>query len=197
MSRPPRLPGEAARRVVGALRNLSGNRKELWKEMLFLDQGPEGCFASTREMAFRTGLTEGTVKKYRQTFQKLGMLEGEQRRDGRRWKWCWYPTLPCGIVPPAHRLTDEELTTHRDRLEAHIEAVKGNPCSPRKERATSDRGGTPVPLQGVVEDVLRGNHRSTSSRTSRGTAGCVEGERAFAMRGNPRTPSLYSEPEGA
>jgi len=30
------LPGEAARRVVGALRNLPGNYKELWKEMLFL-----------------------------------------------------------------------------------------------------------------------------------------------------------------
>ena len=60
MSRPPRLPGEAARRVVGALRNLPGNYKELWKEMPFLDQGPEGCFARPEELAFRTGVTEGS-----------------------------------------------------------------------------------------------------------------------------------------
>ena len=176
MSRPPRLPGEAARRVVGALRNLPGNYKELWKEMLFLDQGPEGCFASTEEMAFRTGLTEGTVKKYRQTLQALGMLEGESRRDGRRWKWCWYPTLPCGTVPPMRRLTDEELATHRDLVEAHIGGVKGNPRSPRKVRADSDRGGTPVPLQGVIADVLRGDHHSPSTKTSGGTV--------VALRGN-------------
>ena len=169
MSRPPRLPGEAARRVVGALRNLPGNYKELWKEMLFLDQGPEGCYASTKEMAFRTGLTEGTVKKYRQTLQQLGMLEGEQRRDGRRWNWCWYPTLPCGTVPPTRRLTDEELATHRDRLELHIEALRGNPSSPRKERSATDRGGTPVPLQSLVQDVLSGNRGSPSTNTSRGT----------------------------
>ena len=175
MSRPPRLPGEAARRIVGALRNLPGNYKELWKEMLFLDQGPEGCFASTSELAFRTGMTEGTVKKYRQTLQRLGMLEGEQRRDGRRWKWCWYPTLPCGTVPPARRLTDEELTIHRDRLEAEIDTVKGNPRSPRKERALADRGGMAVRLQSVVDDVLRGNHDSTSTNTSRGTVGALRG----------------------
>ncbi len=156
------LRAAPSRRVVGALRNLPGNYKELWKEMLFLDQGPDGCFAKTDVLAFRTGLTPGTVKKYRQTLQKLGMLEGEDRREGRRWVWHWYPTLPVDCVPPRGQLNEEEIAMWRDRLEQHIESVRGNPSSPSSNGDKPARGGTPVPLHETLPAVMRGVRGSPS-----------------------------------
>ena len=162
MPRPDQLYATAVRPVVGALRNLPWGYKAIWREMLMLDQGPDGCFLDTGTIAFRTGLVTGSVKKYRQTLQSLGMLVAENRREGRKWKWHWYPTLPRECIPPRCKLTDDEVAVWRDRLEQHIDSVKGNHSTPSLKVKVPDRGRTVVPLQDTVAEVMRGKRRTPS-----------------------------------
>lgn len=164
MPRPDQLYPTAVRPVIAALRNLPWGYKAVWREMLALDQGPDGCFLDTATTAFRTGLKAGSVKKYRQTLQTLGMLVAENRREGRKWKWHWYPTLPPECVPPRRKLADDEVAVWRDRLEHHIESVKGNPGPPSLEKDERRREGTPVPLHKLLPDALRGKRRTPSRR---------------------------------
>ena len=156
MPRPDQLYAPAVRPVIGALRNLPWGYKAVWREMLALDQGPDGCFLDTTTTAFRTGLKTGSVKKYRQTLQAIGLLVAENRREGRKWKWHWYPTLPPACVPPRRKLSDEEVVVWRDRLEQHIESVKGHQRTPSLEKEAPRRGGAVVALQDSLANVMRG-----------------------------------------
>ena len=134
-----------------------------------LERGRDGGVLETGRIAVRTGRAAGSVKKYRQTLQSLGMLAAENRREGRKWKWHWYPTLPRECIPPRRKLTNDEVAVWRDRLEQHIESVKGDQRTPSLERSTPDRGRTVVPLQDTVAEVMRGK-RSTPSRMFEGVS---------------------------
>ncbi|KKK54341.1 hypothetical protein LCGC14_3085710 [marine sediment metagenome] len=157
MSRPPQVDRELGCRVVKAIRVkvLPAGPKDVWREMRMLDNDQtRGCFAGTKRLAFALGMEEDTIRKCRQHLQRLGMLESENRREGRRFVWQWYPTLPVGCVPTGP--SDDEIERSRDRLEAHIAAVLrgGHRTSPKRKQ--KDRGGTAVPAGEVAKDVLKG-----------------------------------------
>ena len=84
-----------------ASRVLPAGAKGLWEKHLYLDQGPDGCFMSSEEMAVLLGGEKSTVESYRQRLVDLGLLrKGLDRGVRRNWFVCWPERVD---APPIER----------------------------------------------------------------------------------------------
>jgi len=95
--------------VVWASRVLPAGAKGLWEKHFYLDQGPEGCWMSSQDLALLLGGKQSSVETYRQRLVELGLLRKGLIRGVRR---RWYLDFPSEVVMPIAETGKTKIPVH-------------------------------------------------------------------------------------
>lgn len=123
---------------------LGSGLKVVWFQHYALDHGPDGCYASARDLGERIGMPEATVATYRQELVGMELLLRLKPRG-------WAPVLPPECIPESQKLGVLDRRILVGRLEGHLRKM-------RKTGSGSDgarigvRAG-PGPGSGVIAET--------------------------------------------
>lgn len=148
MSERPEKPSFSGARVLKASRVLSAGQKLVWLEDYALDQGPEGSWITSTQLAARLGMTPRTVETYRGELKAMGLYATVSRAGGTR---SWYPTLPAEVVPRTARPTPEDISTGVMLFDDHLRYH-----DPGRGRTTTGVVVAPRQGSGSQPDASRG-----------------------------------------
>jgi hypothetical protein len=141
-------------RVVRASVTLTPTAKLVWDEIRCLDQG-DGCWATSKYLAYRLGVAAETVEDLRLALLKQGLLVKEVRQG----RVAWLVRLPVACLPSRKDPGDDEVRQLVLAFDQHLGGVATGPApvprvAPRRRRAVE-----PAPIGSVLEAL--GVNKST------------------------------------
>lgn len=136
--------------VVRACKNdvLSATEKLIWLEHYAFWNDHNGAWVSASRLAQRLGLGRRTVERARSRLLAWGLIEKEERGEGR--DAAWFTTLPAACRPQRQRITDDEVQRLAECLATHVpaSASNGGPPSASGGGGPHLKDSPPPPLGG-------------------------------------------------
>ena len=166
--RPPRIPHGPQRqlvfRAVNAIRHrkFNGDKKNVLREVLHLDQKRDGCYASAEAIGDRLGLSTRFVEDTRREWKACGFLISQERIGHRN--DAWYVTLPFPLPQLTVNPTVEQVHALRDQIHLAINSptpprtsVAYSPTPPRRSHIKSTEPSTELSTEPRTEptEVIR------------------------------------------